>query len=125
MITSIVVILILYQFNTNSISKGGGFERHFKFSKLELSDTLDLQYNSYYLAGASMKKIYLGNKNVPFQLLEVSNTLKESSPAFLFFETRQSYLLLFKYHLDKSYFLRFMDRVLNNDLIRMFMDVSW
>ena len=80
MITSIVVILILYQFNTNSISMGGGFERHFKFSKLELSDTLDLQYNSYYLAGASMKKIYLGNKNVPFQLLEVSNTLKESSP---------------------------------------------
>ena len=66
------VIVLLYFVSGGSTISHHSFYRFFPKSPLSLSKNLDLKYDSYYLAGASSSKIYLGNVVAPLDLL-ISN----------------------------------------------------
>lgn len=60
------------------ISLINGFERKFSSVRPVNKRVLDLDYNSYYLAGTSEDRIYLGNFKVPHFLLETDYFLTDS-----------------------------------------------
>lgn len=72
---SIVVVYVLSGMASRSHT-GNGFTRKFARQKiLAPVDTLDLQYDSYYIAGNTDHQLYLGNIVAPRHLLIVSSSL--------------------------------------------------
>ena len=68
----IAVVMLLFLFARKSNQKtlyNNGFERLLGTVSLVEEKTLDLNYNSYYIAGLSANKIYLGNSTSPQSLL--------------------------------------------------------
>jgi hypothetical protein len=76
----ILVLLVLYAFSPmNSKIYRGNFDRKFlPEPTLKQEATLDLKVNSFYFAGATSDKIYLGNSTNPFFLLITNSSLTDS-----------------------------------------------
>jgi len=71
-IGGIGLVSVLWSMAVSSQYTGGGFERRFILSKpLQPSRSLELRYNSYYLAGGTTHGIYLGNLVSPVSILHV------------------------------------------------------
>lgn len=62
-----VVLLQLYS-ETNRGYVGGGFKRNFIPAPLTSFKSVDLVYNSFYIAGLTKDKIYLGSQTAPLKL---------------------------------------------------------
>lgn len=59
---SLVLVAVLYfSVPKKEIFRDNGFKRHFKDEVLSNRSFLDLEYNSYYLAGLTNESIFLGN----------------------------------------------------------------
>ena len=58
---------------------GGGFRRNFVPSPLHSLKSIDLKYNSFYIAGLANQGIYLGNYTAPLSLMTVTLDLRDSS----------------------------------------------
>ncbi|MBT1688295.1 hypothetical protein [Dawidia soli] len=82
---SVGIIVTLYALSplTRDIPRGG-FERSFFAKKLTTPDALiDLEVNSFYIAGTDHGHVYLGNTTAPFHVAVVSSDLKDSSHVML------------------------------------------
>jgi hypothetical protein len=74
-----VAIVALYALSP--ISKRiyrNSFTRNFVHDALTQEAEIDLQYNSYYIAGTSTNKIYLGNFTAPAQMIVADKSLADS-----------------------------------------------
>lgn len=61
-IVSIIIVYILFQYSTEKPNhQHNSFVREFPSEPIKLLGSLDVEYNSYYIAGATSKKIYFGN----------------------------------------------------------------
>lgn len=59
-------------------SPKNGFVRLFHYQTILLSRGLDLFYNSYYIAGNTEERIYLGNSTAPLHIWQCTPTLRDS-----------------------------------------------
>lgn len=57
----LLVATLYYSVPKKEIVRNNGFERHFKYEVLSNRSSLDLEYNSYYLAGLTETSVFLGN----------------------------------------------------------------
>lgn len=101
---STALVFALYLVSNKINRQPNGFIRLFKPNLLKPQRMLDLEYNSYYIAGAGNDSFYLGNYTAPLQLLvtdkEIRNKryrpiyLPRPSPSF------KDQILLFVYGND-------------------------
>lgn len=85
-VPSIVFVLVL-QRSVEYKRSGGGFTRLYRDNFIRDADTLDLKFNSYYIAGKSRDTLFLGNVSlsshalaVPIHSLRDSNHLRLEFP---------------------------------------------
>ncbi|WP_035759930.1 DoxX family protein [Flavobacterium tegetincola] len=69
---SIVSFVVLYKISLRITQYQNTFIRNFPMASRKLSE-VDLGYNSYYFAGASEGKVYLGNYTAPLEILVLEN----------------------------------------------------
>lgn len=74
----ILTIGVLYSVSNTMIHRRNNFLRVFPPHPIIEDTVLDIQYNSYYLAGADKKQIFLGNSVAPFHLLIVNKELTDT-----------------------------------------------
>lgn len=78
-VSSILMVIGLYLISGSFIKPANGFTRLFRSSPLSLYKSLDIQYNSYYIAGVSSSHIYLGNRSAPLYVLVTDSILSGTS----------------------------------------------
>lgn len=66
------VVSVLFAFSERKMHRNNAFQRRYVPFALELKQSIDLKYNSYYFSGFSDTHIYLGNVTAPLHLMEVS-----------------------------------------------------
>lgn len=72
---SIGIVALLFMLSEDIIHYRNNFIRRFPHHLAKQLNSLDLQYNSYYLAGAENGKIYLGNVTTPLRLIAIDSSL--------------------------------------------------
>lgn len=74
-IGGVSIVTTLFLMSEDIMQHRNNFVRRFPDKVHKVYDT-DLNFNSYYIAGASKGKIYLGNHTAPLLLTEIDTTLK-------------------------------------------------
>jgi hypothetical protein len=75
---SVGLVIILHYFSIwNRGYVGGGFTRNFIDAPLISSTSMDLRYNSFFVAGLTEDKIYLGNYIAPLTIMIIDKGLKK------------------------------------------------
>lgn len=74
-IFGITTVIILFAFSETKMHRNNAFQRRFVQHPLELKHSIDLKYNSYYIAGLTDSIIYLGNVTAPLTILKLDNSL--------------------------------------------------
>lgn len=72
MLFSVIFISVLYFYSERLTKRAGDFKRNIFSAPLELSKTVDIKFNSYYIAGVASNGIYLGNGTSPVSLLVIN-----------------------------------------------------
>lgn len=74
-----LIIFALFVITGNLIKPPNHFNRSFAVRPVSLCKKLDIEYNSYYIAGISGGQIYLGNETAPFFVLKADTALADSA----------------------------------------------
>jgi hypothetical protein len=69
-------MIVFFNLSEHMIHYQNKFIRRFPQHAAQEIHQVDLTYNSYYFAGISNSKIYLGNYTAPLQVMELDSTLK-------------------------------------------------
>lgn len=82
---AISIISIVFFFAFKKTSYHGGFQRNFQSDFLSDRRIADIGFNSYYIAGLTRSRIYLGNVTAPAHLLSLSHSLDNTDTLRLAF----------------------------------------
>jgi hypothetical protein len=74
----IAVVTILFFLSIQAVHKFNVFVRQFPPHALGKADTFDLGFNSYYIAGVTTSRIFLGNSTSPLHVLVLPISLRDS-----------------------------------------------
>jgi hypothetical protein len=85
-VAGVIGIVILYYVSNESIHNPNGFIRMLPSHKIIGINSLDITYNSFYLAGADTKHIYMANTTSPGVVLRTSMSLTGTIEMKLTFE---------------------------------------
>lgn len=66
----------LYQFSENKMKYDNGFVRRFPQHSAQEQQQIELEFNSYYFAGANEGIIYLGNQTAPLTITAIETALQ-------------------------------------------------
>jgi len=98
---AILLIAGLYAFSIKSNRDDNAFIRHFPPHFIKNTRILDLQYNSYYIAGLTETHIFLGNYTVPNEFIVTTYDLKDTQTVNLnLSENKINRLASFKLFID-------------------------
>ncbi|MDN5217338.1 hypothetical protein QQ020_35015 [Fulvivirgaceae bacterium BMA12] len=89
---STTVILILYAFSDKPIRQYD-FIRFYPPQPITLLSSIDIQYNSYYIAGGTANHLFLGNFTAPLHLLVTNKTLTDTQHVQLKIKELEKYKL--------------------------------
>lgn len=78
--TGAFTVISLSMTADDSLQRNNAFQRIFPSHPLALINEKDLKYNSYYIAGISSGKIYLGNSSAPLHALEIDTLSYDAVP---------------------------------------------
>jgi uncharacterized membrane protein YphA (DoxX/SURF4 family) len=73
---SIAAVILLFVISEDIIHHRNNFIRRFPHHPITKTHEMDLQFNSYYIAGIDNGKIYLGNVTAPLNILVVDTALQ-------------------------------------------------
>lgn len=104
LIASASAVIGLHLLTNRQPPPGNGFTRLFVPSPTTLEHTLDLQYNSYYLAGASSNRLYFGNTTAPLHLVSTTHALTDSQHIRLRIQTPDTSFLHLQVKVAPPYF---------------------
>lgn len=71
-------VILLFIFSEKEIHRNNAFVRRYPQHPVTEMAGIPLKYNSYYIAGFSKGKIFLGNKTAPLQLLSFDKNLQHA-----------------------------------------------
>jgi hypothetical protein len=83
LVIGVTIITILFFLSDDMIHRRNSFIRQFPPHPLTEGDTIDIKYNSYYLAGGTPHHFYLGNTTGPLHVLVLNATLTDSQHVLL------------------------------------------
>jgi len=72
-------ITVLFHLSENKMHKNNAFQRRFVPHPLKLKRAINLDYNSYYFAGAFGSHLYLGNVTAPLNMIIIDTTLQNKT----------------------------------------------
>ncbi|HTF20964.1 MAG TPA: hypothetical protein VK658_22975 [Chryseolinea sp.] len=84
-------VLVLHSVSKEITHKANPFIRIFPPHPISQEYVLDIQYNSYYIAGVTGSHIYLGNTTAPLHLLQLTSDLSDSVHITLKIEDMKRY----------------------------------
>ncbi len=87
-IADIAVVFSLYVKSGKFNRQSNGFVRSFLPSPALPSNVLNIQYNSYYIAGNTRNHIYLGNETAPLHLLVSNTSLSDTQHVNIIVDTK-------------------------------------
>ncbi|RDI11241.1 MauE/DoxX family redox-associated membrane protein [Flavobacterium sp. AG291] len=104
---SISVMMLLYFSAEKLVQRNNAFQRRFPPHPLAFINSRPLKYNSYYLAGITNGRIYLGNSTASLHALEIDTLLKNETILRLQLKElhENKYLYLQLRVRDSNYFL--------------------
>lgn len=104
---SVAGMFLLYLSAEESVQRNNAFQRRFPPHPLAFINDRPLAYNSYYLAGVSGSRIYLGNSTAPLHALEIDTLLqKETVLALRLQELKENKYTYLQFRVkDSGYFL--------------------
>lgn len=76
---SIGLVVVLFTFSNTIIHKRNDFLRVFPPHPIRKENVLNIKFNSYYIAGLSQHRIYLGNGTAPLHVLDLNMSLQDST----------------------------------------------
>lgn len=79
----ILTVVILFFMSEKEMHRNNAFIRRYPHHPLNIRDTINIKYDSYYFAGIENDTIYLGNTTAPLFVLKVSLTNKDTSHVLL------------------------------------------
>lgn len=79
-VIGILIVVVLYGLSGQMSRKKNGFQRKLNSMFVHAGDTLDVRFNSYYVAGYTKDKIYLGNTSAPTYVLVCNIALVDTAP---------------------------------------------
>lgn len=74
---NILLVIFLFYSSEHIIKEQNNFVRRFPHHPIIEEKASDLKYNSYYLAGSSKNKLFLGNNTSPFLVLSIDKNLSQ------------------------------------------------
>lgn len=80
---SVTVVYLLYVFSTKDAGRNNGFSRFYLKNEISLVKSIDLHYNSYYVAGLTTNNIYLGNTTAPRKITIFDHSLNQKRERIL------------------------------------------
>jgi len=83
LILSVSLMAGLFLSSEHTLKKENNFTRRFPHHPIKYDKKYNLNYNSYYFAGYSGNKLFLGNITSPFQLLVLDENLLKTDTVFL------------------------------------------
>ena len=78
LLISSLAVSFLYIFSEDSIQRNNAFQRRYPVHPLIQLHDLDIKYDSYYIAGVSNSRIYLGNTMAPLHGMAVDTLLNRN-----------------------------------------------
>ena len=75
-IFGVAVVTLLFVFSEKKMHRNNAFQRRYIPHPIKLKNAVDLEYNSFYIAGLTDSLIYLGNVTAPLNVMELSTALK-------------------------------------------------
>lgn len=85
---SISVVVLLFLSSENIMHHNNPFLRRYPTHPAEFSNTVDLKFNSYYFAGFSAGRVYLGNYTNPSHVLSMNEDLKDQQTIKISFDPK-------------------------------------
>jgi hypothetical protein len=102
---SIVVVVALYAFSDRNAYRQDSIVRQLSPDPVRDTVAFDLGFNSYYIAGATREKIYLGNFTAPFHMVVVNTLRADTQHVRLSVGNAQQYWFKnIRVHVDSPYF---------------------
>lgn len=90
-VLSIGLVTVLFAFSEDIVHRNNSFIRRYPHHPVTKMNTLDIKFNSYYIAGTAGNQIFLGNTTAPLHLISVNKFLKDSTHVRLEIENRNDY----------------------------------
>ncbi|MBS7233398.1 hypothetical protein KHA90_20490 [Flavobacterium psychroterrae] len=86
---STVVIIVLFLISEDSMHNKNPFIRRFPQHPVMFERSMDLKFNSYYFAGFSNNRIYLGNYTTPLKILSMDSRLQDRKIIKIVFDSKK------------------------------------
>jgi hypothetical protein len=80
---SLIVVVVLFVVSEDMVHRRNSFLRQFPPHTLKPLDTIDIGFNSYYVAGSTAHNLYLGNTTSLLRLLRIDLDCGDTSHIFL------------------------------------------
>lgn len=76
---SMLVMGLMFIFSEPDVSGHGGFTRNYIANPIHSADTIDLHYDSWYIAGQTGTTLFLGNVVAPLRVISIDLGTKDTS----------------------------------------------
>lgn len=103
-VLSIAMIIFLYVTSEKVMHSENPFIRRYPPHPAEFSNAVNLKVNSYYFAGFSNNKLYLGNYSVPSQILTLNKNLERQQIEQIQFDPKKIPFKVVTLHVSADYF---------------------
>ena len=101
---SIIVVAIIFLSSENIMQNENPFIRRYPQHPIMMTFEKDLKYNSYYFAGYSKGRIYLGNYSNPLHLISMNSDLKDYRTFKINFDPKKTQFTFVRILVSDNYF---------------------
>jgi len=104
LVLSSMAMIILFRSSEDIMHNENPFIRRYPKHPITLDKSLDLQYNSYYFAGYSKNRMYLGNSSNPLHVLSFNATLGDRKDITISFPHKNKRFRMVRIAVQESHF---------------------
>lgn len=76
-------VTLLFAFSEKKMHRNNAFQRRYIPHPIEKIHSFDLQYSSYYFAGAGNGKVYLGNSTAPLLMTVIDSSFRDTTATMI------------------------------------------
>jgi uncharacterized membrane protein YphA (DoxX/SURF4 family) len=87
-----IIVIVLFFLSEEQIHSNNSFLRRYPHHPITAIKGIPIQYNSYYVAGFSKGKIYLGNSTAPLHLLGIDTSLSSQKQIHIVITDSKNYI---------------------------------
>ncbi len=82
-IFGVAAVTLLFAFSEKKMHRNNAFQRRYIPHPIEKIHSFDLQYSSYYFAGAGDGKVYLGNSTAPLLMTVIDSSFRDTTTTMI------------------------------------------